>query len=255
MPAILIGFMVLALISSAAILYATRRTGNLDQPMDYTAAAPVNGTAVPSAVQPILKPADSREESISIVTEESGTCCTKNPKATPDMKNVGEETLYDISGNVFIGGETETKPSVKESEGKQETPPLDTLKAFYDKLPEENLYEKAMELLDDDFKLELAMLNQFGVEQLGKKDIDMEQVQVYSDILRAARLENIVSTKLDGNSCTIFYYQVFDTGDTIQDRMPMEAQLKKSGDVWKIFFVKDGNPGLKPFVDEQQSNS
>ena len=86
-----------------------------------------------------------------------------------------------------------------------------------------------------------------GVEELSKKDIDVESFSVYGSLFQAARLESIVLEKVSGGTATVYFYQTFSMGEGEEVRQPLAAGLNKTDKGWKIASVSDGNINEKPF--------
>jgi len=123
--------------------------------------------------------------------------------------------------------------------------PAMVLKAFYTYLQSEEDYNKAMKLLDDNFKLRMAMLRQFGVEEISKGDIDsqynQENVSLYSNLLKAAKLDTIAKeTEIDDNTVVITYYQNLGVSSDSQMRQLMSAKLVLVNKEYKIILIEDG---------------
>lgn len=123
--------------------------------------------------------------------------------------------------------------------------PVKVLKSFYSYLQSRDEYTKAMDLLDDEFKLRMAMLRQFGVQEISKSDIDagydQENVSLFSDLLKAAKLDTITKeTKVEENAVVITYYHMFGISTDSQIRQPMSARIVRSQKVWEIVLIEDG---------------
>lgn len=123
--------------------------------------------------------------------------------------------------------------------------PAMVLKSFYTYLQSEADYEKAMQLLDDKFKLRMAMLKQFGVPEISKSDIDAEynqdSVLLYKDLLKAAKLDTISKeTRIDDNTVIITYYQYLGVSSDSQVQQLMSAKLVKVNKKYKIVLIEDG---------------
>jgi hypothetical protein len=118
--------------------------------------------------------------------------------------------------------------------------PVKVLKSFYSYLGSENNYARAMQLLDDSFRLRLQMIRQFGAEELVKSDIDEESASTFSNILKSAKFETLSgeTTKVDKSS--VKYVQIFGAGTDAQVKQEMTAELKKIGKAWKIILIEDG---------------
>lgn len=115
-----------------------------------------------------------------------------------------------------------------------ESDAVKTLKAFYSYLSSESDYGKALDLLSDDFTLELGILKQLGVDVLTKKDIDLESASIYAGMLKIAKIDRIVREEASGDTVTIYYYQLFSMGNGAEVKVPIEVRLVKSGGGWKI---------------------
>jgi hypothetical protein len=101
-----------------------------------------------------------------------------------------------------------------------------------------------MELLDDGFILKLGMLEQFGVTLINKDDISSEynddNINLYSELLKAANFDTIAKENIKGDSSTITYYQVMNLGEDSHEKQYLSAQLKLNEDKWKIKLIEDG---------------
>lgn len=165
----------------------------------------------------------------------------------------GQEVLYDVVKNIFLNPdgspvtEGNSKPKPEETAVIAESEAVKTFKTFYQYLGDGKQYDNAMALLDDEFKLQLEILKQFGVDELGKKDISAEGVALYAELLKAARLDSIVKEETTSAVSTIYYYQILSTGQGAEEKQPMIAQLKKVDNQWRLFSVKDGKINEKPF--------
>ena len=184
---------------------------------------------------------------------------------------VQTEVLYNIGKNLLLNPDgSEQKPPAKSTVTKESQPadvqpygtssatggamaedpaaraetvdsePVKVLKSFYSCLGSGNDYAKAMQLLDDSFKLRMEMIRQFGAEELVKSDIDEESVSAFSNILKSASFESLSKEITKGSASTIIYTQVLGSGTDFEDKRQMTAELKKTGDAWKIILIEDG---------------
>ena len=172
---------------------------------------------------------------------------------TAKLREAGKELFYDVEKNIFVNADGTPVAADKdpgENEEKQsDSEPLKVLKDFYTFLSSEESYPKALDLLSEDFKLELGILKQFGVDELGKKDIDLESASMYSSILRMASLERIVKEETSGDASTIYFYQLLSMGEGEPARFPIAAHLKKSDGKWKILDAREADANQKPFTE------
>jgi hypothetical protein len=134
-----------------------------------------------------------------------------------------------------IGKDTDAQGKTADSE------PVKVLKSFYSYLGSENNYAKAMQLLDDSFKLRLQMMRQFGAEELIKSDIDEESASVFSDILKSAVFKTLSEETTKDKSSTIKYVQILGAGTDAQVEQQMTARLEKTVKAWKIILIEDGS--------------
>lgn len=122
--------------------------------------------------------------------------------------------------------------------------PLKVLKNFYINLNSEDTYKKAMEMLDDGFVLRLGMLEQFGVTVINKEDISSEynedNINLYSELLKAANFDTIAKENTKGSLSTITYYQVMSLGEDSHERQYLSARLRLADGKWKITSIEDG---------------
>lgn len=122
------------------------------------------------------------------------------------------------------------------------------LKRFYTYLSSEKDYPKAMEMLGTDFSLQLALLEEFGVSEIIKDDIDVESAKFYSSILKEARLDAVVGEVEKGGVSTVYFFQTVALNEDSITRLAMAAQLKKEGGDWKIEAVTDADDSKPPFT-------
>lgn len=146
-----------------------------------------------------------------------------------------------------LGADAQVNPADDQTvkDGQKASEPAMVLKAFYTYLQSEEDYDKAMKLLDDKFKLRIAMLRQFGVEELSKNDIDAQydqnSVSLYSNLLKAAKLDTIAKeTRIDDNTVVITYYHNLGISSDSQLRQLMSAKLVQVDTEYKIVLIEDG---------------
>jgi hypothetical protein len=167
---------------------------------------------------------------------------TKSTDSAPaDDPDIADASGTDINA---AGEGTETGGAIQTDAGKQgavvDSEPVKTLKSFYSYLASEDDYAKAMQLLDSSFRLRLNMLQQFGVSEILKSDIDADSASVYGELLKAAKFDTIANDVVKDNICTISYYQILRPSADSQMRQLMSAQLQKFDKVWKIILIEDG---------------
>ena len=197
------------------------------------------------------------------------------PKNDLDSGLIQTEVLYDIEKNLLLltdGSEQKTAPSEeteiisaadikgsqsnnsKDEEKNIETEssintdvdeitdsePVKVLQSFYSYLSKGDEYTNAMQLLDDSFQLKLDMLKQFGADVISKGDISIDSASVYSELLKAAKLDTITKAEIKDSICTVSYYQILELSTDSQVRQSMSAQLKKTEEAWKIILIEDG---------------
>jgi len=197
---------------------------------------------------------------------------TVNPKAASSSGNTGkqEEVLYDVARNIFIDREgnpvnimdlmNKKDDSGKDQAGKgadetgnteKETDTVKLLKEFYTYLLSESDYSKAMNLLDETFKLRIAALSQLGITELAKADINMDEAteyaSAYAGILRLTSIEKIVSEVKENELVKIYYFQNFTMDKDNKITQPLVAHMKKVGGSWKITLIEDGDINKEPF--------
>lgn len=123
--------------------------------------------------------------------------------------------------------------------------PESVIRNFYSYLESEDDYAKAMMLLDDGFRLRMAMLKQFGIDEVLKSDIDAEyeadNASIYSNLLKAAKLDSVTDSKIsEDGSAKITYYHILALSGDSGVRQQMSAELKKTGKGWRIILIEDG---------------
>lgn len=177
-------------------------------------------------------------------------------KKDPDGGLSGQgEVLYDVTMDRFtnLDGSPADAPSTAADKGaepadKGGSEAVKVLTDFYSFLPSEKNYKAAMNLLDESFSLQLELLRQFGVIEILKSDIDSDTATMYSDILKAAKLDSIVKTELVDGVYTIYYYQMLSLNADSQVRQPLSAQIRKVKDAYRIILIKDADGEKPPFV-------
>ncbi len=156
---------------------------------------------------------------------------------TDGKTTAGSQTGDGTTGNPGkVGSDSAVKPTDSE--------PLKVLKNFYINLNSADTYTKAMDMLDDGFVLKLGMLEQFGVTAINKKDISSEynedNINLYSELLKAANFDTIAKENTKGSLSTIAYYQVMSLGEASHERQYLSAQLRLADGKWKITLIEDG---------------
>ncbi len=219
-------------------------------------------------------------ESLNIVRLKQGTREINNL----DVKPIVTEVLYDIKKNLLMSSDgsewkiaksTAAETTDDSSMGDSESPnssygvekgdssseevaedsenadgvdirsPANVLKTFYAYLQSKEDYDKAMKLLDENFKLKMAMLRNFGVEEISKSDIDAEygedSMSLYSDLLKAAKLDTISKESImnDGTAIITYYQSLGLTADS-SVRQLMSAKLILVNNEYKIILIEDG---------------
>jgi len=114
-----------------------------------------------------------------------------------------------------------------------------TLRTFYTYLSSLNNYNRAMNLLDENFTLSMGLLRQFGIETLYKSDIDAESTSEYTNILNNAKISSITQVNTTGNTSRIFYKQLIIMDEGLQSNSKLVADLKLINGTWKIMRVLD----------------
>lgn len=167
------------------------------------------------------------------------------------------EVLYDVTKDMFLNldGSPATTPASATATGagaepvvKGGTEAAKVVSDFYSFLSSEKDYKKAMDLLDESFKLQLGMLRNFGVTEIIKSDIDSDSASMYSDILKAAKLDHIVKTELADGIYTVYYYQMISLNADSQVKQALSAQIRKEKNIYKIILIKDADDEKPPFV-------
>lgn len=169
--------------------------------------------------------AANSDTAMPAVTGAAGSA-NRDPNSTGDKTETGSAINADADADVQ--GKSADSDQVK------------VLKSFYSYLAAENDYTKAMQLLDNDFRLRLDILKQFGAAEISKSDIDADSASAYSELLKAAKFDTISKEVTKDGICTVTYYQIIGLSTDSQLRQFMSAQLKKNGDVWKIILIEDG---------------
>lgn len=140
---------------------------------------------------------------------------------------------------------TQESRGTQDEEGKDlEDHPGKTLEKFYQYLSSDGtgLYENAMDLLDDGFVLEMNMFKQFNISEVRKSDISLDNVSVYRELLKAAKLDSISGVITEGDTSSIDYIQSLAINEGQEFKQKLKAFLRRCEDGWKILSIKEVNP-------------
>lgn len=174
---------------------------------------------------------------------------------TPAGSGKPFELLYDLARNLFLNPDgtamqpaaVTPKPGETPQPSKHEA--LDTLKLFYLYLASEKDYSKALDILDNDFRLELDLLKQFQVEELRKSDIDLDSASLFSDLLKSARMDMVVKEEAaSSQETTLYYYQQISLDAQSQVKQALAATMRKNGGQWKILRIQEVDSSKAPFT-------
>lgn len=190
----------------------------------------------------------------SIISWQTGNIAKLKEKAsggTPAGAEKQTEVFYDIEKNMFVNPDG-SPVNEKVAQSKPESGSVKALKSFYALMSASDMstseqFEKAYNLLEDGFTIKLTMLKQFGIDELGKKDMDLSNFTLYSSLFKAAKIENIVEEKTVGNLSTIYYFQSLSLGEGEPVRQPLAAVMKKTDKGWRALSLSEGNIDEKPF--------
>lgn len=119
-----------------------------------------------------------------------------------------------------------------------ESSAMKTLRQFYTCLADSR-YTDAMDMLDEDFKLQMKMFRQFGIAEVTKRDLDVreagkEENFSYVALLKSSKIEKTVAEETRGNISVISYFQTMSAGEGEPVRIPLSASLKNYEGVWKF---------------------
>ena len=131
----------------------------------------------------------------------------------------------------------------KDLQHSKESEPVKTIRSFYTCLST-GQYSKAYNLLDDKFTVNI--FKQFGIDELSKAEININDFSQYGVFFQTAKIKNIVAENTSADTSTIYFNQMItlEQGDQIQ---PLVVTLKKTASSWKIAAVADGKPSGVPF--------
>lgn len=179
-----------------------------------------------------------------------------------------KEVLYDFTQDIFydldgkpLNDSDDNENSLQKSESeniqkeqttlKEESECIKALKEFYSYMSSQNEYQKAYDMLDENFVMQMNLLKQFGIAELRKQDMDIYSFPLYAHLFKSARIESIVSEEMLDDSLTIIYFfQTFASeGSNEEIRMPVVFRMKKFETDWKILQITDGSLSDKPFSD------
>ncbi len=123
------------------------------------------------------------------------------------------------------------------SDIQEQSEALKALKVFYGYLDLENGYNKAIDMLHDDFKMEIDILKSFGIKYLRKNDLKIDDATIYSDFVGAVKLKTIVNEEsvpnTTPNSSVICYVQNVSIADMSVEQT-IEAKLVEEDGMWKL---------------------
>jgi len=129
----------------------------------------------------------------------------------------------------------ETEKNIPDIQRQSEA--LEALKDFYGYLGSEDDYYKAIDMLHDEFKLEIDILKTFGIKNLKKSDLNVNDTTVYSDFFGAVKLKAIVNEQSFPDtvpmSSVICYVQNVTIADMSVEQT-IEAKLIEENDAWKL---------------------
>jgi hypothetical protein len=183
-------------------------------------------------------------------------------KKDPDGQPSGpDEVLYDTVKDKFMNMDGSPAASPAAAAPKNGGSPAEkagdeaakVLADFYSFLPSEKDYQKAMNLLDDGFRLQLELLQQFGAVEITKGDISSEGASMYSEILKAAKLDSVVKVESADGIYTVYYYQTLSLNADSQVRQALSAQIRKEKEAYKIVLIKDADGEKPPFAQQAAS--
>jgi hypothetical protein len=166
-------------------------------------------------------------------------------------KKIEKQVFYNIPKNQFVnadGNAVNTTSQTVSTNTTKESDALKTLKTCYTYLKSEKDYTKAMTMLDDKFSLKMGILKSFGIEELVKSDLDIENASVYRDIFKSASFDTFVKEEIKDGNVTVYYYQRMGSDPSKQVRFPMCARIVKSDKGWKILSLQDVDGTKTPFV-------
>jgi len=184
----------------------------------------------------------------TFISWQSNSIVKLNQSYIPKKKAAGinQKTtivVFNLDKNIFMNGDG--TPLITDNVLKNDA--VKTLKNFYSLLGSEKDYPKAMELLTADFKLQMGILQQFGVSEITKADIDAKNASVYSEILRQAKLDFIVKDDSVKNASTIYYYHTIALNADSKIRQALIARIEKVDGKWEIKSIKDADDSKPPF--------
>ncbi|MGE5614242.1 MAG: hypothetical protein ACM3XR_07530, partial [Bacillota bacterium] len=93
--------------------------------------------------------------------------------------------------------------------------------------------------------LRMSMLSRFGIDEVTKSDIDKEyeadNASLYSNLLKAAKLDRVTGSRVSGDgTAVITYYHTLSLSGDSEIRQKMSAELRKTGEGWKIILIEEG---------------
>ncbi len=118
---------------------------------------------------------------------------------------------------------------------------IDVLQKFYEFSGCSDRYQDAMNLLTDDFIMQMTVLEELGIEKLGKADITEEFFEAYAKIIGASKIENIIEDKTEDETAYVSYIQLTDPGEGNIYRLGFKASLKRVNENWQIFLIRQDN--------------
>lgn len=118
---------------------------------------------------------------------------------------------------------------------------IDVLEKFYELSGSSDRYQDAINLLSDDFVMEMTAFEKLGIKKLEKADITGEFVETYAKIIGASKIEDILKDETQDGTACVSYIQSTQLGEGNTYRLGFKASLKRIDEHWKIHSLRQDN--------------
>lgn len=154
-----------------------------------------------------------------------------NPDEIQEARNPDGEVQNAPGKTQDTAGETQGVPG--------EMRAADVIRKLYSYSKNLDRYQEALELLTEDFTLELEIFKQFGIEKMNKSDITGEQIGVFAMFLKNSEFRDILEEISEGDNAVIEYLHAMRLVDGSVIEIELAADLVKEAGTWKIAGIRE----------------
>lgn len=210
----------------------------------------IDNKDTPQTCEPTTPKATETPQTTSSAVNTTGNTTTgETPESSGSETTASQsDTVPTSAGTTIIHSETSVQGNSTESSTSTEEIPFETgaeyaettgvLEEFYSFAAKVDDYPKAMELLTDDFTLELSMLKAFGFEKLTKAQFTDKNLSQVSAIITTATLDKISRYEESENAWLVYYRQTMKSGET-SVKLDLCAKIVLENGVYKLANIKD----------------